>query len=96
MNDDNDGLKLPDICLIGEKNHPENLSRPGIEPGPAAWQARMLPPVPQQWTNTVVIGCNHRLVVILYGCNFMTIVICLTLESKNTLCKSEASIFIRF
>ena len=35
------GLKLPDICLTGEekpqkKPHPENLSRPGIEPGPAA------------------------------------------------------------
>ena len=23
--------------------------RPGIEPGPAAWQASMLPPVPQRW-----------------------------------------------
>ena len=35
------GLKLPDICLTGEekprkKPHPENLSQPGIEPGPAA------------------------------------------------------------
>ena len=31
------GLKLPDICLTGEKKpHPGNLSRPGIEPGPAA------------------------------------------------------------
>ena len=30
------GLKLPDICLIGgEKPHPGNVSRPGIEPGPA-------------------------------------------------------------
>ena len=33
-----------------KKSHPGNLSRPGIEPGPAAWQARMLPPVPQRWT----------------------------------------------
>ena len=47
--DDNDGqmvfgdlagLKLPDICLTGEekpgkKPHPGNLSRPGIELGPA-------------------------------------------------------------
>ena len=32
------------------KPHPENLSRPGIERGPAAWQARMLPPGPQWWT----------------------------------------------
>ena len=31
------GLKLPDIRLTGEeKPHPGNLSRPGIEPGPAA------------------------------------------------------------
>ena len=49
------GLKLPDIRLTGEekpwkKPHPGNLSRPEIEPGPAAWQARMLPLVPQQWT----------------------------------------------
>ena len=50
IDDDNDcqiifgelgGLKLPDIRLTGEeklpkKPHPENLSRPGIEPGPAA------------------------------------------------------------
>ena len=41
------GLKFPDICLIGEeKPHPGNLSQPGIEPGPAAWQARMLPLAP--------------------------------------------------
>ena len=33
-----------------KKPHPENLSRPGIEPGPAAWQARMLPLAPQRWT----------------------------------------------
>ena len=62
MNDDDQmifgdlvGLKLPDIRLTGEKK-PEKISprkpaRPGIEPGPAAWQARMLPPVPQRWTN---------------------------------------------
>ena len=48
---DLEGLKFPDICLTGEekprkKPHPGNLSRPGIEPGPAAWQARMLPLAP--------------------------------------------------
>ena len=32
-----------------KKPHPGNLSRPGIEPGPAAWQARMLP-LAQRWT----------------------------------------------
>ena len=50
------GLKLLDIRLTGEekprkKPHPGNLSRPGIEPGPAAWQVRMLPLAPQRWTN---------------------------------------------
>ena len=33
-----------------KKPHPGNLSRPGIEPGLAAWQARMLPLAPQWWT----------------------------------------------
>ena len=51
------GLKVPDICLAGEekpreKSHPGNLSRPGIEPGPAALQARMVSPGPQLWTHT--------------------------------------------
>ena len=50
------GLKLPDIRLTGEekprkKPHPGNLSRPGIEPGPPARQARVLPLVPQRWTS---------------------------------------------
>ena len=49
------GLKRPDICLTGEENpkkkpHQGNLSRPGIEPGPTVWQARMLPLAPQRWT----------------------------------------------
>ena len=45
------GLNFPDIRLTGEKKpHPGNLSRPGIEPGPAAWQARMQPLAPQRWT----------------------------------------------
>ena len=34
-----------------KKTHPGNLSRPGIEPGSAAWQARMLPLTPQRWTS---------------------------------------------
>ena len=33
-----------------KKHHPGNLFRPGIEPGPAAGQARMLPLGPQRWT----------------------------------------------
>ena len=34
---DQGGLKLPGIFLTGEeKPHPGNLSRPGLEPGPAA------------------------------------------------------------
>ena len=47
------GLKLPYILLREEekprkKPHSGNLSRLGIEPEPAAWQARMLPPTPQR------------------------------------------------
>ena len=57
------GLKLPDIRLTGEeklrkKPHPGNLTRPGIEPGPAARQARMLPLVPQRWTTKLVNTVN--------------------------------------
>ena len=53
------GLKFPDICLTGEENpHPGNLSRLGIEPGPAAWQVRMLPLAPQQWTLIVEVYDN--------------------------------------
>ena len=36
-----------------KKPHSGNLPRPGIEPGPAAWQARMLPLAPQRWTNII-------------------------------------------
>ena len=36
-----------------EKPHSGNLSRSGIEPGPAAWQARMLPLAPQRWTSNI-------------------------------------------
>ena len=43
-----------------KKPHPENLSRPGIEPGPAAWQARMLPLAPQRWTLFSLKGNNIR------------------------------------
>ena len=43
-----------------KKPHPGNLSRPGIELGPAAWQARMLPLAPQRWTiqmnNLLILG----------------------------------------
>ena len=64
------GQKFPDICLTGEKNpekkpHPENLSRPGIEPRPAAWQARMLPLAPQRCTNKITNILNSRNVTIL-------------------------------
>ena len=41
-----------------KKPHPGNLSRPGIEPGPAAWQARMLPLAPQRWTNGITMNLN--------------------------------------
>ena len=35
---------------IPKKPHSGNLSRPGIEPGTAAWQARMPPPFLLRWT----------------------------------------------
>ena len=52
-------LKLADICLTGErkprkKSHAGNLSRSVIEPGPATWQARMLPPAAQRWTHCFI------------------------------------------
>ena len=55
---DHVGLKLPDICPTSEENpekpHPGDCSRQGIELGPAAWQACMLPPSSQRWTNRKV------------------------------------------
>ena len=59
------GLKLPDICLRGEekprkKPHPGNLSLPGIEPGPAAWQVHMLPLAPQWWAYFLVIYIRFK------------------------------------
>ena len=43
-----------------KKPHQINLSRPWIEPGPAAWQARMLQLAPQRLTrNTFVNRIKH-------------------------------------
>ena len=54
------GLKLSVICLTGEeKPHPGNLSRPGIEPGPAAWQERILSLAPQRWTDIFISQLNE-------------------------------------
>ena len=48
------GLKLPDICPYRRGETPKNLTQgtcpDAIEPGLAAWQARILPPAPQRWT----------------------------------------------
>ena len=41
-----------------KKPHPGNLSRPGFEPGPATWQARMLPPSPQRWTLSLSLSLS--------------------------------------
>ena len=55
------GLKLPDICLTGEeKPHPGILSRPGIEPGSAAWQVRMLAPPTITWSVTPPTSLSQR------------------------------------
>ena len=54
-----------------KKPHLGNLSRPGIEPGLAAWHSRKLPPAPQRWTkvNThnkhYIAGC---IVAVAYDC----------------------------
>ena len=48
-----------------KKPHAGNVSRPGNEPGPAAWQARMLPPAPQRWTSTVINLKNLNLYFLL-------------------------------
>ena len=60
------GLKLLDIYLTGEekprkKPHPGNLSLPGIEHGLGAWQARMLPPASQRWTNYSYYKINKNI-----------------------------------
>ena len=44
-----------------KKPHPGDLSRPGTEPGPAVWQARMLPPGPLRWTKPFNILVISRL-----------------------------------
>ena len=53
------GVKLPDFCFEVRKKpkrlHPGNFSRPGIEPGPTAWQACMLPPDPQRWISHIIL-----------------------------------------
>ena len=38
-----------------KKPNQGNLSRRGMEPGPAAWQARMLPPGRRRWTSQFLI-----------------------------------------
>ena len=53
------GLKFPDICLTGEEKPRKNLTQEtcpdrGSNPGPAAWQARMLPLAPQRWTQKIM------------------------------------------
>ena len=72
-NDDNDGQMIfgepwgPKVSWhlsyrwgkTPKKPHPGNLSRPGIEPGPAAWQARMIPLAPQRWT-AIYIYCGKQ------------------------------------
>ena len=52
-----------------KKHHLGNLSRPGIELRSAAWQARMLPPVSQRWTNfnMQISKCSMRMSWNLYG-----------------------------
>ena len=46
-----------------KKPHPGNLSRPGIEPGPAAWQVCMLPLAPQRWTDPFIWYYNTGIIL---------------------------------
>ena len=62
------GLKFTDICLTGEeKPHRRNLSRPGIECGPAAWQARMLPMITNEQMGGPMIKVTNFLTFVLVG-----------------------------
>ena len=63
------GLKFPDICLTGEEKPRKNFAQEtcpdrGLEPGPAAWQARMLPLAPQRWTTYLCNFVKFYLVII--------------------------------
>ena len=51
-----------------KKPHPGNLSRPGIEPEPAAWQARMLPLAPQRSVQHKIFFSKVRLIMVIQFC----------------------------
>ena len=48
----NVGLKFPDICLTGEEKSWKTSPRKLVPTGDRTW-ARMLPPVPQRWTEVL-------------------------------------------
>ena len=85
------GLKLPDICLTSEEKprqnpHPGNLTRPWIEPGPAAWQARMLPPALQRWTILIIVMVifQHGKFRCLFSCGIIKwLIICFPFLGVN-------------
>ena len=54
-----------------KKPHPGNLSRPGIEPGSAAWQVRMLPPAPQRCTTFVIELIKSELISLYISLTFL-------------------------
>ena len=54
-----------------KKPHSGNLSRPGIEPGSAAWQAHVLPPAPQWWTVVKLQFKNWIHLIIKYAMSLM-------------------------
>ena len=84
------GHWLPDICRTGEEKPRKNLnsanfSRPGIEPGPAAWQARMQPVAPQRWT----FICNKIYAIIKRSYLFIEIM------NEKSLCYTKDTFFPR-
>ena len=59
------GLKLWHLSYrwgkTPRKPHPGNLSRPGIEPGRAAWQERMLPSASQLWISYIYLHIKFKI-----------------------------------
>ena len=92
------GLKLPAIDLKGvEKPHPGNFSRPEIEPGPDAWQTRMLPPTPQRKFILQNILISGSMFVGLLFLALMNTTSFINIESFKKMCKKlswKKSLFI--
>ena len=93
------GLKLHDICLTGgensEKTSLRKLVPTGIEPGPAAWQARMLSSVPQRWTSAINLSLIFHRKFIIPHTNQINTYLPVT-NIQNIICKAmQLTLYIR-